>query len=160
ICALLEGGIWWLLRTEFARRHGQALGLTVALLPVFFICWMIYMTEGAESSYYAGLNLILLAIALVMRWSVGLSGIALTLTVAMYLAACSPHGNVEWDGTRVFVHLYFIGLTGIIVVTGSRIHHQLRIKEFALTQELEQSNQKLKELDQLKSRFFANISHE
>src|SRR5262249_45837447 len=96
----------------------------------------------------------------VMRWSVGLSGIALTLTVAMYLAACSPHGNVEWDGTRVFVHLYFIGLTGIIVVTGSRIHQQLRIKEFALTQELEQSNQKLKELDQLKSRFFANISHE
>src|SRR5207237_1281005 len=56
---------------------------------------------------------------------------------------------------------------GVIVVVGARLHRVLRIREFKLRYELdeshkalEQTNQKLKELDEAKSRFFANISHE
>jgi signal transduction histidine kinase len=64
-------------------------------------------------------------------------------------------------------NLYFLALTGVIVVTGSYVHSRWRFREFVLRYELDQnrkaleeSNQKLKELDQIKSRFFANISHE
>ncbi len=167
-CALLELGIWLFLRTPLSRKAYRALSLIVALLPVFFICWMIYLTEGPVSAYYAGLNLILLSIALILRWTVGISILAVLLTNAMYVTACFLHGPVRpSDHGGFFNNLYFLCLTGIIVIVGGRIHRVLRIREFTLRYELdknrkalEESNQKLLELDQVKSRFFANISHE
>jgi signal transduction histidine kinase len=167
-CSLLEGAVWLLLGTPLSRRIHQALGLVVALLPVFFICWMVYITEGPASPYYAGINLILLAIAFVLGWSVGLSLLALVLFIGMYLGACFLRGPLAPEDRGLFFNnLYFLCLTGIIVVTGSRIHRVLRVREFTLRfeldkskQMLEESNQKLMELDQIKSRFFANISHE
>src|SRR5205823_9157254 len=58
-------------------------------------------------------------------------------------------------------------LTGAIVLFGGNIHRNLRVQEHKLRselelkqQELEESNQKLVELDQIKGRFYANISHE
>jgi len=52
-------------------------------------------------------------------------------------------------------------------VSGNFFFDRLRLREFALNYELEknkkqleESNQKLTELDQIKGRFFANISHE
>jgi len=167
-CCVLEAGLLLLLRTPLSKRMPEVMALGVALLPVFFICWMIYDTQGAVSSYYAGLNLILLAIALVMRWSVGLSVWALALTAAMYLAACVLHGHLGRQEWGIFINnLYFLDLTGIIVVAGTRVHSKLRLREFTLNRQveeskrmLEESNQKLMELDQIKSRFFANISHE
>jgi signal transduction histidine kinase len=168
VCSVLEIGVWGLLYTALAQKLARSLALVVAMLPAFFICWMIYATQGPGSPYYAGLNLILLAIAFVMRWSVGLSLLALAIITVMYVGACLLHGTFGLADRGVFVNnLYFLGLTGIIVITGSRIHRVLRLREFALRFELdkskrllEESNQKLIELDQVKSRFFANISHE
>jgi hypothetical protein len=76
LCALLEGVVLVSLRARITQRFHRALGLIVALLPVMFICGMIYATDGPRSPYYAGINLILLAIAFIMRWSVDLSVLA------------------------------------------------------------------------------------
>src|SRR4029077_3244427 len=58
-------------------------------------------------------------------------------------------------------------VTGVFVVIGNLFYNRIRFREFELRYELdksklllEASNEKLKELDQLKTRFFANISHE
>ncbi len=153
-CSLILVPIPGLLRSNFGLRHYQAVGLFVALLPAFFICWMIYEKEGAASPYYAGLNLILLAIAFVLRWSVGLSLLTLTIITTMYVGACLLHGfppdNPQRALSEFANNLYFLGLTGVIVVTGSRIHHKLRLRETALSQQLarskldvETSNQRL-----------------
>jgi len=167
-CSVLEAGVLAILGARFSRRIGHFLVLVVAMLPVFFICWMIGATEGPASTYYAGLNLILLALALLLHWGVGLSVWAVALTAGMYVGACFLHGPLRPEQRGIFINnLYFLSLTGIIVVTGSGIHRRLRVREFTLNQqvekskrELEQSHQKLLELDQVKSRFFANISHE
>jgi len=153
-CSLLLAGIPALLQTEFGRRNCQALGVVVALLPAFFICWMIQETEGAGSPYYAGLNLILLAIAFVLRWGVGLSLFTLILILVMYMSACWLHGFPEAGLARQQMvsefanNLYFLGLTGVIVVTGSRIHQQLRIREKALSQQLARSKAELERANQ------------
>ncbi len=167
-CVLLTMLVWLFVRSPISKRFHRLLGVFVALLPAFFICWMIYATKDPASPYYAGLNLSLLAIALIMRWSVDLSAIASALVLALYLAACLMSGPITEAQRGVFVNnIYFLVLTSIVVVVGSRLHRLLRIREFGLRYELdknrkalEESNQKLLELDQIKSRFFANISHE
>jgi len=153
-CSLLLTAIPFLLGTEFGQRNCQGLGLIVALMPAFFICLMIYETEGAASPYYAGLNLILLAIAFVLRWGEGLSLLTLTLITFMYLVACLLHGFPDSGPMRAKMfsefanNLYFLGLTGVIVVTGSRIHQRLRLREKALSQQLEASKADLERANQ------------
>jgi signal transduction histidine kinase len=167
-CSLLAGVVWGLLRHPISQKIYRLLSVAIALLPAFFICLMIYATEGFDSPYYAGLNLVLLCVALIMRWSVGLSVAASLLTMAMYLAAGFLHGPVTRAQYGALVNnLYFLVLTSGVVVAGGRLHQTLRFREFTLRYELdknkkalEESNQKLMELDQIKSRFFANISHE
>ena len=165
-CSALAGGIWYLHTTRVGQDHYKVLGLPIALLPAFFIAWMIYETEGPVSPYYAGLNLILLAVSVVVHWSVRESVIAVSGVLLMYSGACLLKGTKE-QIPLIFNNFYFLVLTGIIVVTGNHFFNRLRFREFALRyeldqnrQQLEENNRKLKELDQIKSRFFANISHE
>jgi hypothetical protein len=67
----------------------------------------------------------------------------------------------------LFNNFLFYRADGLIVVVGTYFAYRQRFREFVLRFELdknraalEESNQKLVELDQIKSRFFANISHE
>ena len=168
-CSLLAAALLAVLYLPIRPRFYAGIGLLIALLPVAFICWMIKETEGGASPYYAGLNLVLLAIAFVLRWSVGLSAAALAGTWLLYLAACFSNAELRagTDPGLLVNSLYFLGLTGIILLVGSRMHYRLRVRELGLTLELDQNrrrleetNQKLIELDQVKNRFFANISHE
>jgi signal transduction histidine kinase len=165
-CSMLGLLGWGLYHTWLGRRHAQTMGLILAMLPAFFISWMIYDVQDPDSPYYAGLSLVLMSMALVLRWEVRLGAIASILVLVMYLAAAFGHGTVKNAGA-LFNNLYFLLLTGVIVLFGGRVHRNLRLREYKLRaelelkqQELEQSNRKLVELDQIKSRFFANISHE
>ena len=166
LCSGLIALFWLILRTPLGQRYYRAQGVLLFLLPASFISWMIYVTEGPESPYYAGLNLVLLVLSLVLNWTFRESLIAVLLVVVIYCLACFRTGSHYNVG--LFVNnLYFLMLTGIIAVTGSFVHGRLRFREFALRYELdknkqmlEETNRKLTELDQIKSRFFANISHE
>ncbi len=165
ICALLALILWALLRLPFGQKHFLTLGMTCFILPSLFISIMIYFADGVASSYYSGLNLVLIGMTWAAQVDFVESIIASVLTVVMYCVACFAQGPVS--GALLFNHLYFIGLTGIIVVTGSYYVNRLRFREFALRaeldfsrKELETSNLKLIEMDKAKSEFFANISHE
>lgn len=136
------------------------------VLPAFFISWMIAAAEGAESPYYAGLNLVLILASAVIQATLAETLIVAFLIILMYVAACVLNGDFSNPGI-FFNNCYFIALTAIIVTTGNYFFNRLRFREFALRHELEENRQKLEEgnrklveLDQIKSRFFANISHE
>ena len=166
MCSLLAAGLWFLHTTQFGYRHYRLLGIPIAWLPTFFMAWMIYSTEGPNSPYYAGLNLVVLAVSAVVRWNTKESLIAVGGVLLMYLAACLLKGSRE-QIPIIFNNGYFLILTGVIVVVGNHFFYRLRLSEFSLRYELdknraalEESNRKLVELDQIKSRFFANISHE
>ncbi len=166
LCSFLLGVVWALLQFVPGRKLYRVLGLSVALLPMFFISWMIYATQGAASPYYAGLNLVMLGAAILLRWTLLDSIVVFILLLLTYLGACLLHGPIPAGGT-FFNNFYFLFVTGVFIITGSWFYNQIRLREFALRFELdknramlEESNEKLKELDQVKNRFFANISHE
>jgi len=166
LCSALLAFIWFLLESEIGIRFYRFLGFLVAFLPLAFISWMIYATNGSDSPYYAGLNLVMLGAAILLRWTLLDSIMVFALSLATYLAACMLNGRIQAHGI-LFNNFYFLFVTGVFIITGSWFYNQIRFREFALRYELdknrvalEESNRKLLELDQIKNRFFANISHE
>ncbi|MGH7942189.1 MAG: ATP-binding protein [Limisphaerales bacterium] len=164
-CAILACGLFYLHTTQIGQKHYRLLGVPIALLPALFIAWMIAETDdGAKSPYYAGLNLIVLAASVVVRWNRTESVVAVGCIFLMYLATCFK-GLPDY---KMFINnSYFLLLTGVIVIVGNHFYTQLRFQEFSLRyqldkskREIEENNRKLVEVDRLKSRFFANVSHE
>lgn len=158
------------LKIPLGQRLVRFLGVVVPLIPVLAIAGMIADEEGFASPYYAGLNLVLLAVGAVLHWTVLESVIACALVVVLYVGAGLYQGIHQgyFPDIRIFVNnFYFIALMDVIVIVGTYFAQKQRFREFALRfeldankRQLEESNQKLTELDQIKGRFFANISHE
>ena len=145
-CSVLIAIFWALVVTRWGQQHPRKLGVLLAMFPSLFITWMIYLKDGSESLYYAGLNLVLLVIGFVLYWSALESLVAVSLVLVMYVTACVKHGSIS---QVAFVNsLYFLGLTGIIVVTGSYFHSKSRLREFALRYELDEEKKKIDQRNQ------------
>lgn len=158
-----------LVNTVWGTKNHRAIGVLLAMIPAADMSVILYLTGDPASPYYAALNLVLLAIGLVLQWNFLQSLVAVTLVILMYTVVCIALYNPDktMEGAKIFTNYWFLGLTGIIVVTGNYLQTRLRLAEFALRyrldasqKELERSNKRLRELDELKGRFFANISHE
>lgn len=166
VCAACAGLIWAFLFTQPGRKYSKWLGEIVPMLPAIFIAGMIAKKDGFASPYYAGLNLVLLAVGAVLQWTFLESIAAVTIVLLFYIAAGIAYG-VYPAASVLFNNFYFIVLMDFIVVVGTYFQSRQRFREFALRFELDKSkgeledkNKKLVELDKLKSRFFANLSHE
>lgn len=156
-----------LIRTDWGQRNYRALGVVLAMCPALCMIVLIALADGAPSTYYAGLNLVLLTIGLVLRWTLIESLIGFITVILLYTAVCWTTPVAVQQFKYFFSNLYFLVLTGFIVVIGNHLQSKLRFREFASNhqlnqsrRELEKSNKRLMELDELKGRFFANVSHE
>jgi len=166
VCAFLLGGIFWYLGKPGGAFTDKVAAQGIALLPILSICIMIAMTEGGDSTYYAGLNLVLVGLSLLLRWnfwnSLGMiAACFLCYSAAVWISPVSPEFRI------LFGNLYFLFVTSVFVIAGSYFYERLRFREFCLLDQVERSrqllesqNQQLSELDEAKTRFFANISHE
>lgn len=166
VCSCLLAGVFVMLGRIKAPALYGAVSQSIALLPMLSISVMIAETGGGDSVYYAGLNLVLVGLSLLLRWSF-LNSFWMSVTcMVSYLGAVYFSGNHS-DWRILFNNSYFIFVTSVFVLAGSYAYERLRFREFALRQEVEASrellesqNRQLSELDEAKTRFFANISHE
>ncbi|KEZ78690.1 ATP-binding protein [Salinisphaera hydrothermalis] len=124
------------------------------------ICMMIYLTDGFASTYYAGLNLAILGMGILLPVSLIEVLIFSGMTLALYLAAGFAHSPGPINFGLLYNNVYFMLTTSVISATAVYFSRRRRLREFSLNFELSNRNQELSELDRIKSEFFANISHE
>jgi len=154
-CSSLAALIWAMLFTDVGKRQIRWLSGVVPLLPAAFLSVMIARTDGFASSYYAAINLVLLAVGVVLHWTVAESIVAALLALVMYVTAGVAHaywlphpaGTAYPQGLPPFhvmlTNFYFISLMNIIVVVGTYFQHQARWREFAARYELDQNKKAL-----------------
>jgi len=161
-----------------SSRSVMNVALALALIDAAAIAIMIYILGGFLSSYYQGLNIIVMGmivlIPLTFRWTIYLYvSIWIMYAVPSFVRYFLGQKPIVVDGAEIevwrFVTNNLVFLTSIIVVGafGSSIMESIRRRELRsrikleeTTARLQESNVKLKSLDELKTQFFSNVNHE
>ncbi len=148
----------------FPNRRTQVLvlGITTALVANLTFIFMVWMTEGGISPYYAGINLIILGLSVIFPWNVWETLAVCVASLLGYVLACFAHGNLfEPEVFSIFFNnTFFILITSVICVVSSHVQSQARFEDFRLRHQLDLQNQELQAVDRMKTNFFSNVTHE
>ena len=159
-CDMVVLTVYLCLFTERGQRNVWPLSAVAAMAPAVTICWMICISEGAMSPYYAGLNLVMIGICLLLPYTAWMAFGYCTTVLGCYLVACLLGHSQSLELGILFNNTYFITLSAILCITSCHIFTRRRFADFRLRYELDLRNRQLSELDRQKSHFFANVSHE
>jgi signal transduction histidine kinase len=140
--------------------HVRYLTMAGLLIAVASIAVMIGITDGANSTYYNGLFLILFAVGVLAPMQPFEAALLCVSTLGIYVIACSQVPSATDTTNALMNNLYFLILTCIISITAVHFNYRRRFNEFRLKYKLASQHQELSALDRLKSQFFANVSHE
>lgn len=123
----------------------------------FMIAHMCQVLGGYSSPYFAGIMLVLTAMGFIMPWPTLYTILNCFLIYLGYvLLAYTPDSSLQ-----DFVNnSYFLLAVMFMATVSTYIGNKSRFKELSLRQELKNKNERLLSLDQAKTRFFANLTHE
>ncbi len=139
-------GAAWLWFTLTGKKYYRVFGVMWYLFPTIFILWMIYAAKDPNSPYYAGLNLVQLALGLLSPWTFRQNLVSATLVILLYLGVSFLKHNKPTP-VAIFNNMFFLVSTGSIVVAGSRNSYQLRFREFQLRWELDKQYKQLQDAE-------------
>jgi signal transduction histidine kinase len=155
-----------LVRSNWFVRWSNVISAAYMVLISLGISLMTLFMGGLASPYYAGLSLVIVASGLLFVWPPRVVSVTYTTIVITFLIP-----NVLVNGVTEFLtaisNQFFLVSTAIIAGTGQmlgyktqreQIENQLALER--TTSNLEAAHGQLKQLDQFKSEFFANITHE
>jgi len=131
-----------LLRYTKAGRLSHCHGYFFSIIVGTMIVLMTVSLGGFNSTYYAGLNLVVIAVNILLPWAAVHSAINGTLILAIYIIS-----NSLWGGSYLqpilINNLYFLCTTVVIAVCINHVKHQLIKREFFLRAELMETNEYL-----------------
>lgn len=94
------------------------------------IAWMTHDLGGFDSSYYAGLNLVMIAVNMLLPWSVSNSVFNALLVLLMYIAINTVAAK-PFHTSNLINNLFFLSSTAVIAVAINFVKHNLIKGEFA-----------------------------
>jgi len=162
VSVILIGLLVLLLRVRDSLRIVSAISVANALINNLAFCWMVYLTEGALSPYYAGVNLIILGLSVLLLSTWRETFIVCSISVVAYTLACLFNLTISQPEAAglLYNNLFFIGITSLVCVGSAHLQSQARYRDFELRDRLNRQNVELQDLDRLKTSFFSNITHE
>ena len=161
--------VLFFLLSRIHTNHGYVkLAIALTLFDVAGIAIMIQILGGFVTMYVQGLYLIIMGMVVVVPLVFRITTILYIMIWASYVIPGLINmqgGNREWRD--VFTNLFFLSSIVLIGIFGSYIMDNIRRRELSSRLQLEEtsarlqeSNAKLKTLDELKTQFFANVNHE
>jgi signal transduction histidine kinase len=164
--ALVALAILLALRGHLLDRWVELTGVVTGWLAAVGISVMTAYMGGLESPYYAGLMLIMLAAGLLFVWPPRYVAAEQVGIVLSFLGVNLLFGSTG-DPHVAASNLTFLTALGLIAGVGQVLQfwvlrEQLaqRVRLESTTENLERAHAKLQALDEFKSRFFANMTHE
>jgi signal transduction histidine kinase len=144
------------------RTHIIALGIATAFADNIAFCSMVFFLEGATSPYYAGINLVLLGMSVLLPWTLSETFWVCLGSIVLYAVACLIEGSLFEPGAFAifFNNTYFLAITSVICVISAHLQSRARFEDFQLRHSLDKRNHELQTLDRLKTNFFSNVTHE
>lgn len=131
------------LYTEAGKRHVQIITFTWLMFPQIMIAWMIYVTQGETSLFYAGIILTIFAVGSLFpvgHWHTLAFGL---FTVLFYYLACALRIGGIQDLSQFLFHLTII----LFSVVGSTVYTYFNEKGrrqlFLLKEEVARKNTEL-----------------
>ncbi len=138
--ALLTAVVWFWFKSS-RPCHRRIFGITWFTGPLLMVLWMIYMANDPISPYYAGLNIILLAMGLICPWTYKQNAAITIFTLMMYVLVVRSITGQQIN--YVINNTTFLFLTAVFVVIGSVTNSRHRFHEFSLRFELDKNKRDL-----------------
>ena len=148
-----------LTRTAFGEERPYLLSMLEYLAAGISIVFMVHLSGGYSSTYYAGINLVLLAEIYVLPLSTKRAAIVCSILYITYVVPMLAYQKIDRLDILLNNNFFFLA-TIVLVILSSHLAGQIRYREFSARFSLAHANEELKKLDILKSQFFANVSHE
>ncbi|GIW71482.1 MAG: hypothetical protein KatS3mg102_1024 [Planctomycetota bacterium] len=143
--------------TPAGQRVVRALAMGYIVASAIGISLMAALLGGFGSDYYVGNMIVLFVVGFFMPWRVADSALCCGLIVLGYLVI-----NLLADGpSRAMISpLFFLAGTSVFVCLATLASERTRRRDLLMRLRVERANEELRELDEAKTRFFANVSHE
>ena len=143
--------------SRWAERLAQPLVMAGALASAAGITLMTALLGGFTSNYFAGNIIVIFTIGVFLPWEPAVLAVLCALIVALDQGLnLAVHG----PSREMIGPLFFLAGAGLFTCLATVSSRRTRRRDLSLRLRLEKANEELKELDEAKTRFFANVSHE
>ncbi len=138
-------GVVVLMKTTSGKRYFKWLTFLWMLQPQIMIAWMIATTEGANSIYYAGLNLAIYGSGIVLAFSLRQNIVYGLTSYALYVLACSTHPESFVLHGPFVVNSLFLLMAVTVCAIFTMFNERARFMLFQLKAEVAEKNRELEQ---------------
>jgi HPt (histidine-containing phosphotransfer) domain-containing protein len=123
------------LRVTKPSRYAPIQGYYFSIIVGVMISWMTHELGGFDSSYYAGLNLVMIAVVVLIPWGFVHALVNSLLIVGSYLSINLLFA-LPFQIDIAVNNIYFLSATAVIAVAINRVHFYLIRKEYYTNRQL------------------------